>query len=171
MEGPERAFKVVVRSHGGHVETVTAVARGQTQFLRSVDEVDVRVFAGRRFDDQRLIFKRDEASVKSSGNKKMKQHRIALLLPLFFLMDASSGAPIKFHRNFSPGCPIIHVRMMAVKKLIKSHKTKRLSQGWQLPSLFTKRKSNILLASDIPSRHRIVTPLTILRPSRQSVFN
>lgn len=66
MEGLEGAFDVVFRSNRRHVEAMPAGSWGQCEFFHSVDEVGTGVLARHRFNDECLVFQRDEASAETA---------------------------------------------------------------------------------------------------------
>lgn len=67
MEGLEGVFDVAFGGNRGHVEAVTAVPWGQSEFLHSVDEVRTVVMARHRLNDECLVFKCDEASAETAA--------------------------------------------------------------------------------------------------------
>ena len=62
MEGLEGAFDVAFRSNSGHVESMAAGSRGQSEFFHPVDKVGTSVLAGHWLNNECLVFKSDEAS-------------------------------------------------------------------------------------------------------------
>lgn len=67
MEGLEGVFDLVFRGNRGHVETVAAVSRGQSEFFHSVDDVGTIVMTRHRLNDECLVFKCDEASAETAA--------------------------------------------------------------------------------------------------------
>ena len=74
VEGLERALDVVFRSNRRHVEAVAAGSRGESEFFHSVDEVGTVTLAGRRLNDECLVFKCDESSADTRA-KVLKQSK------------------------------------------------------------------------------------------------
>lgn len=67
MEGLEGAFDVPFSGNRRHVEAVATGSWGQSEFFHSVDKVGSYVMARHRLDDERLVFKCNEASAETAA--------------------------------------------------------------------------------------------------------